>query len=144
MNLLTPFIREYKDTECLLWTGALNNKGYPVVRYKGRTRSGHRIICEIAHGRPKPPKIEAAHTCGVRACINPNHLRWSTPAENAADALIHGTRRHSEGHQRAKLRNTQVEEIRSSKLAGVELAALYGVSEASISMIRRGHSWRHL
>jgi hypothetical protein len=60
--------------------------------------SGHferatRVMCKLAHGPAPTPKHHAAHSCGKghEACINPKHLRWATPRENAADAKLHGT-----------------------------------------------------
>lgn len=48
-----------------------------------------RHMCKLKNGDPPTPDHEAAHSCGngKHGCINPNHLRWATDAENMADTV---------------------------------------------------------
>jgi hypothetical protein len=100
-------------------------------------------MCELVHGTPPEPGLEAAHSCGVRLCCNPQHLRWATTAENAADKRIHGTMPEGDRHGGSKLRADQVREIR--RLRGTartpEIAASYGVSSTTIRLIFAGKRW---
>jgi len=58
----------------------------------GVTEYAHRLLCALFQG-PEPPPIpqpggkltryEVSHTCGNSACLNPEHLRWATPQQNA-------------------------------------------------------------
>lgn len=70
---------------CWLWRD-LNNSSYPkAVRLPGGTASGlHRQILEAKLGVPLG-KRHALHTCGVSACVNPDHLQ-ATTLRGRADA----------------------------------------------------------
>ncbi len=50
-------------------------------------------------------------------------------------------RRAGERHPNAKLTQQQVDEIRASRMGPSELGRLYGVSKATISLIRSGKLW---
>jgi hypothetical protein len=94
-------VRVDDDTGCWLWTRRVNNNGYPVmaVRIKGRKNPvpmfAHRVSCELFNGPPPEPEHEAAHDvlCPFRHCCHPEHLRWATTRENAADRR-HPSRLH--------------------------------------------------
>lgn len=80
--------------ECLIWPHSVNSAGYGQVG-GGRSAtpiSTHVVACEHRNGE-RPAGMHAAHSCGVRACCNPRHLRWATPAENTAESFVHGTRK---------------------------------------------------
>jgi hypothetical protein len=59
--------------KCWLWTGTRRPDGYGVVKHAGRLWRVHRLAYEVFVG-PIPPGQCVHHRCGVRACINPNHL----------------------------------------------------------------------
>lgn len=75
---------------CWRWLGA-TSRGYGQVRVGTGTHRVHRLACELAHGAPPPDHVarhsDACATDGGagRLCCNPDHLRWGTEAENAAD-----------------------------------------------------------
>ena len=60
---------------CWLWRD-LNNSSYPkAVRLPGGSASGlHRQVLEAKLGAPLG-KRHALHSCGVSACVNPDHLQ---------------------------------------------------------------------
>jgi hypothetical protein len=90
-----------RRNECIRWPYALR-KGYPVFITKGKTISGHRYICEVAHGKAPTFEHYAAHLCGLRRCVNPRHIAWSTSEENATDRYIHGVVKLSKYEGRRK------------------------------------------
>jgi hypothetical protein len=86
--------------ECLIYPFKRYTNGYGGTWVDGIETYAHRHMCKTKHGEPPTPEHEAAHRCGngKRGCINPNHLRWATHAENMADTVdIHLVRDTSSG-----------------------------------------------
>lgn len=68
---------------CWLWAGALSKEGYGVAYDPDskKTTRAHRLSYRVFKG----PLIEGLvldHKCRVRSCVNPDHLRQVTSAEN--------------------------------------------------------------
>lgn len=89
------------------------------------------------------------HKCDNPACVNPGHLRAGTLAENNQDVAKKGRmskrpRFEGESHPRAKLTECDARRIKESTSTQDHLAQLYGVSQATISGIQTGKSWKHL
>lgn len=138
------------DSPCQLYTGYINRRGYGMIKHtkRGPSISAHREAWEKVHG-PIPPGMVVMHLCDVPSCINVDHLRLGTQAENLADMRAKGRdspppRMPGEHNHQAKLTEAQVREILTSSDTGVALAARFGVSPSTISLIRRGKKWRHL
>lgn len=72
------------NTGCWLWTGRLNSKGYGRIRVDGHQKRAHRVSWEM-HRHPIPDGLVIDHTCRVRSCVNPDHLRVVTPRVNAIE-----------------------------------------------------------
>jgi hypothetical protein len=67
--------------DCLVWTGALNSRGYGCFAVAGVSQLAHRIAWEDANG-PIPDGMTIDHTCRVKHCVNVDHLEVVTQAEN--------------------------------------------------------------
>ena len=66
---------------CWVWPD-VNHRGYPRL---GREFFGfHRQVLEAKEGKPLG-KDQAHHACGVRACVNPNHLVANSARENIGE-----------------------------------------------------------
>ena len=146
-----------------LWIG---NHGYPTADLSldgiVHHRLVHRLVCEAFHGHAPTKLHQVAHADGTRTNGAASNLRWATRSENMEDARAHGTMaigaRHGrtrspektprgEHHGHAKLTDADVQSIRSAQRfngSGRALAARYGVSPATISVIRSGKTWRHV
>ncbi|MGB3358141.1 MAG: HNH endonuclease [Rhodococcus qingshengii] len=67
--------------DCTIWEASRISTGYGQMRWKGQPVLAHRVAYEIANG-PIPEGMYIDHTCWVRACVNPAHLRLVTPKQN--------------------------------------------------------------
>lgn len=68
------------------------NHGFPAqVKFNFRRMAASRAMCILANGLPPDGKTFAIHSCGNGhlSCVNPKHLRWGSPKENAQDARLH-------------------------------------------------------
>lgn len=71
---------------CWIWTGMMDRHGYGVVRVRksadnNRLYRAHRAVYEFMVG-PPPTDLVSDHLCRVRACVNPDHIRFCTIGEN--------------------------------------------------------------
>lgn len=131
--------------ECIIWPfKSRYASGYGVVSLNGKTTGAHRASCKLHNGPAPSERHEAAHSCGNRLCVNPAHLRWATPAENAADKEIHGTSPVGERNGCAKLTSEKAAEIR--RLRGTttqeKIAQQFGVSRRAVGMILNNQTWK--
>jgi hypothetical protein len=73
-----------------------SRNGYPVVTIKDdsrikRTPCVHRLVLLAFVGQPQPGQRVCRHLDGNPTNNRIENLRWGTHAENAADAIKHGT-----------------------------------------------------
>lgn len=138
---------------CWNWKGVLSETGYATTRYNGRYVGAHRAY--YAHYvEPIPPHRVVMHTCDNPACVNPEHLRLGTQGENIADRNAKGRGKgwvydQGPGSERAnaKLDEAKVIEIRARAAAGEmfkDLAAEFGVSGTTISVVVNRKAWTHV
>lgn len=133
--------------ECLIWRFAKMPNGYGSVVVDGQRRVASRVMCELAHGAPRLPAAEAAHSCGRGhlGCVHPKHLRWATPKQNAHDKLAHGTVVKGERHGNAKLTAADVRAIRSDRRKWTDVAKDFpDISPTTIYAVVQRRSWKHI
>ena len=130
--------------DCIIWPYAKSDQGYGAVKVDGRLHHAHRLALSTVSD-PPTEKHHAAHgPCHNRACVNPRHLSWRTPAKNAADKKRDGTHLTNEAHGSCRLSDADVARIRSlykGKGEGPtqkELAARFGCHQVHISRIVSG------
>lgn len=70
---------------CWRWSGAGSN-GYSTFTVEGIAKGAHRAVYELLVG-PIPDGMQIDHLCGVRRCVNPDHLEPVTARENTRRAL---------------------------------------------------------
>lgn len=82
--------RSWEGDDCLIWPHSLVN-GYGHGYWKGKHVLIHKLLCEEVNGPAPADKPQAQHSCGVKACVNPAHLKWGDQSDNEQDKIAHGT-----------------------------------------------------
>jgi hypothetical protein len=148
-KFMMDLLRGSPIEKCVIWPYGKDENGYGTATHpktKRRTYA-HRIVCEYVNGPAPSVKHQAAHNCGMgrKGCCNPNHLRWATPKENSADKIKHGTLAIGDMVPTSKLNLDKVSEIIDliGKYTQTEIAAMYGISQATVSHIKSRRTWAH-
>lgn len=141
--------RDHVGVDCLIYPWAVAGKATAQwVVFNFRRMRPSRAMCYLVHGRPPEDGMQAIHSCGNGHlnCVHPEHVSWGTPAQNGSDTARHGSLK-GERHPQAKLTDAQVLGMWRDLKRGrpvADLAAEFGISEASVCGIRDGHSWAWL
>lgn len=82
--------KSFDGDECLFFPSMLVHR-QERLKYNYRTMSAARAMLLMTQGLPPEDKPYATHICGNGhlSCVNPKHLRWGSPADNAQDAIVH-------------------------------------------------------
>lgn len=129
--------KESYGDECIEWPFSKTGGGHGQYNRMG----AHRYVLIQTRGEPVGERNCCAHSCGNAACVNPNHLRWATHAENMQDMKVHGTWPEGENAGRAKITKDDAVSIFLDARTHREIAAEYGVTASNVSCIKRGISW---
>tara|TARA_R110000823_G_C15657157_1_gene471618 strand:- start:2 stop:517 length:516 start_codon:yes stop_codon:yes gene_type:complete len=136
-----------KDTAsgCHLWTANKNSLGYGMFSGGSRTAKGaHRFAYKTYIGEI-PPGMLVLHTCNVRNCVNPDHLKLGTHKENMEHMVKSGN--SGKGKAYNTLTERQVRDIRkaiANDETVVGLAKKYSVCSTTISRIKNNRTWTHI
>lgn len=138
-----------REGSCLLWTGAINKKGYGSMMLNGKVQTSSRIAYKLSFGEI-PDGLWVLHHCDNPLCMEPDHLFLGTHQDNMTDRDrknrgngISKTSR-GEGNIKAKLTERDIIFIRRSKKQTRELADRYQVCRTTIQRIRGNRIWKHL
>jgi hypothetical protein len=123
-------------TPCWLWQGPKNVWGYGKIKRNRSTQGAHRLFYR-AYVNPVLPKSRPGsngldHLCKIRHCVNPDHLRPMTCAENIRCGKT------------AKLSLGQVKQIRLRALSGENqrlIASHFKITQSQVSRIKLGMRW---
>ena len=135
---------ETKQTECLQWPFSFDPSGYGAAEYEGKKIGAHRLMCILTKGKPQSTKLHAAHFCGNKWCVNPNHIRWATASENGLDKRLHGRAVCGEKNNMSKLTESIVQSAKIMKKQGhtfTSIARIYNVSRHTIARAIQGKTW---
>lgn len=138
----------YDGDDCLTWPFGRSSAGYGLLSQHGQMALVSRMVCEAANGPPPSSNHHAAHSCGLghTGCVAKRHLSWKTPRENAADKITHGTAILGEDSPNAKLKVSQVIEIRQlrGRMSQGDIGDLFGISSSHVCAIQMRRAWRHV
>jgi hypothetical protein len=139
-----------EDGECWTWQGALQTTSpVPTMNFNGKVSSVRRHILE-AKGVEANGRL-ATYSCGNQLCVNPDHVILITRKklqQRTAKTLnyqINPLRRKrisEKARQHAKITNEIANQIREASGTQRQIAAQFGVSQATVSVIRRGLTWQ--
>lgn len=119
------------DTECHIWCGTKNERGYGLAKWAGSdAHLAHRITWEIQNG-PVPEGLELDHLCRQRDCVNPDHLEAVTHSENMKRGAFARYREEGAAHPLVASRMRL-------HLSQVETGERLGVSSSIVSMWETG------
>lgn len=144
---IAEHVQPVTESGCWLWGGKVNRDGYGYLHADGRTRLAHRywwrnLIGEI------PAGMCVLHKCDTPSCVNPDHLFLGTQAENMQDMKIKGrasraTKIRGEQCWKTTITEQQAREIFAASGSQREIAARFGITQGSVSLIKSGKNWKH-
>jgi hypothetical protein len=155
MNPLIERIYKHveEDGECWNWTGALQACGAsPVMRWQGKTASVRRLIMlDKTQSRIRKNWL-ASYRCGNPMCVHPEHMGWTfrgpiqrrtTDEQQYHIDVMRCKKLSDKARAKGKLTLELATEIRMAEGNQRQIAAQYGVSQATVSAIKIGKTWRN-
>jgi len=138
-------------TNCIEWQAGCNADGYGVIYnpHIQRVQLAHRVAFELAEGAiPKGSLV--CHNCDNPKCVNYQHMRLGTNADNTLDKVKRGRQSCLKGKSNgnSKLTEAKVVKIRSlyasDKFTQKELAEKFKVTQTAIGSIVTRKKWSHI
>ena len=138
VNKTTGPIISRRLGRCWLWTGATAGQ-YGQCRdpRTHKITTANRVAYILTHG-DITRELDACHLCDVSLCVRPSHLFAATRVQNMQDAS-------RKGRGNAKLSPGEVRDIRRRLQRNEEqrdIAAIFGMCQATISQICRRFTWK--
>ena len=140
---------EIGGAECVEWPRGIGSAGYGKLCFNYRDYNAHRVSYQIHKGEI-PDGMMVLHdpeVCNNRKCVNPDHLRLGTAAENQHDRRIAGTDNRGERAAGARLNADSVREIRRLREQGMiesDIAKRFGVHRTTVNLILNRKTWAHV
>ena len=137
-----------KRDDCWIWQGTKIVGGYGHITINGNSHLTHRLAYELYYKKPIPKGKMVLHSCHNRDCINPEHLRIGTHADNTQDMMEANRQARGEEDGNAKLSIPEVKKIKgllgSGEFTHKQIAGMFNVGRSTISDIRKGRTWSWL
>lgn len=126
------------QSNCIIWPGAKNNAGYPVTWYNNKTMYKHRLLMNAG------PNDVVLHLCDNPSCVNPEHLKLGTHAENSQNMVDKNRQCKGEDSHLSKLTEEIVLQIRAATGSLRKIAKQFNISHVHVGDIRRRKVWKHV
>lgn len=117
---------------CWKWEGGLTHYGYGELAFNGERWRTHILSWTLANGRR--PTLHILHSCDHPWCVNPDHLREGTPADNARDKIERG--RDNSPRKLSDADRTEIWRLLDAGVSLYRIAKNFGVAHGSIQYIR--------
>ncbi len=135
------------ETPCWVFSNgdSIDGEGYGRVKRDGRSYQAHRLLYEQVVGSI-PGGLVLDHLCGVRRCVNPDHLEPVSQAENTrrgrnTKLTAEQVRAIRTAAERELVRRRELGFRRRSMGWQDDMAARYGVTRDNIKKVVRGETW---
>ena len=136
--------------DCWEWQGAMQSSApTPMINYKRRCKPVRRVLAE-AMGKAIQGKFVTCK-CRNELCVNPDHLLIVTrkrlqemlsKERNYTSNPVRNKKLADKARLNCKLTVELAAEVREAEGTQREIAARFGISQATVSVIKRGVTWR--
>jgi hypothetical protein len=136
--------------DCWEWHGAMQARSpTPMIQYKRRVKPVRRLLAETL-GKNVTGKFVTCK-CRNELCVNPDHLLIVTrkrlqeivnKERNYTSSPVRMKKLADKARLKPKLTLELAAEIREAEGTQRQIAARYGISQATVSVIKRGVTWR--
>ena len=136
--------------DCWEWFGSMQSGGRtPAMNWQGHVKPVRRHIAETM-GMEITGKLVTC-SCRNHLCVNPDHvivvtrkrLQGMTAKElRYGDTVTRVKKISDKARARSRLNLEMVQQIRDAEGKQDDIAARFGISQATVSSIKRGHTWR--
>lgn len=152
MKELIERVRKHIDEvgDCWEWNGAMqSNAPTPAINWKRRCKPVRRVLAE-AMGKAIQGKFVTCK-CRNELCVNPDHLMVVTrkrlqemlsKERNYTSNPVRNKKLADKARLKSKLTSELAAEVREADGTQREIAARFGISQATVSVIKRGKTWR--
>lgn len=138
------------ETTCWLWCGFVDDLGYGIASCFGEHKA-HRLAWKLFFG-DIPKGLKVCHSCDVRNCVNPDHLKLGTQGDNVREMFARGRAERigvkGEANHHSKLTEEQVRAMRTIRsetgISYKRLAKQFGVTAMTAYRAVHGQCWGHI
>jgi DNA-binding transcriptional regulator YiaG len=139
------FAQVIKADGCWVWRSSKDKDGYGI--FNGAVQGvvykrAHRFSWAFHNQMPIPDGMLVCHSCDNPECSNPEHLTLGTQQDNQREKWRKGRANHQS--PAAKLTEDQVRQIRQATGRQADIAAAFGITQTTVSDIKRRRSWSHI
>ena len=134
------------NTDCVIWTKALDSHGYGQSWRHGKPYKAHRAAWEEHYNVVLSSDQFLLHKCDTPACINPDHLYIGNQKDNMQDRKNRNRWIPPKGEEVSWSKLTEAEIKLIKELPGLhkDIAKQFGISRSCVSLIKGNKRWKHI